>query len=58
VLKQSLRRTRRVHRLLEGHPPGGGKRHRDARHTRIGGGVGVDISPTQKHAQAIAILVE
>jgi hypothetical protein len=27
-------------------------------HTRIGGGVGVDISPTQKHAQAIAILVE
>ncbi|MDQ2702129.1 MAG: hypothetical protein M3Y70_04790 [Pseudomonadota bacterium] len=27
-------------------------------HTRIGGGVGVDISPTPKHAQALAILVE
>lgn len=26
--------------------------------TRIGGGVGVDISPTQKHAQALAIFVE
>jgi len=27
-------------------------------HTRIGGGVGVDISPTPKHAQALAIFVE
>jgi hypothetical protein len=27
-------------------------------HTAIGGGVGVDISPTQKHAQAVAIFVE
>ncbi len=26
--------------------------------TRIGGGVGVDISPTRKHAQATAIFVE
>lgn len=26
-------------------------------HTSIGGGVGVDISPTQKHARAVAILV-
>lgn len=26
--------------------------------TRVGGGVGVDISPTQKHAQATAIFVE
>lgn len=26
-------------------------------HTRVGGGVGVDISPTQQHARAIAILV-
>jgi len=26
-------------------------------HTRVGGGVGVDISPTQKHARAVAILV-
>ncbi len=27
-------------------------------HTRVGAGVGVDVSPTQKHAQAIAIYVE
>jgi len=27
-------------------------------HTRIGGGVGVDISPTPKHAQARAIFVD
>lgn len=27
-------------------------------HTRVGGGVGVDISPTPKHAQALAIFVE
>ena len=26
-------------------------------HTSVGGGVGVDISPTQKHARAVAILV-
>ena len=26
-------------------------------HTGVSGGVGVDISPTQKHAQAVAILV-
>ena len=26
-------------------------------HTRVGGGVGVDISPTQKHARATAIYV-
>lgn len=27
-------------------------------HTSVGAGVGVDISPTQKHGQAIAIFVE
>ncbi|NUS37963.1 MAG: hypothetical protein HOQ02_02935 [Lysobacter sp.] len=27
-------------------------------HTSVGGGVGIDISPTQKHARAIAIYVE
>jgi hypothetical protein len=27
-------------------------------HTRLGGGIGVDISPTRKHAQATAIFVE
>lgn len=27
-------------------------------HTRVGGGIGVDISPTQKHARGIAILVD
>lgn len=27
-------------------------------HTHVGGGVGIDISPSQKHASAIAIYVE
>lgn len=27
-------------------------------HTSVGGGVGVDISPTRKHARAVAIFVE
>jgi hypothetical protein len=27
-------------------------------HTHVGGGVGVDISPAQKHASAVAIYVE
>ena len=35
---------------------GGG--HYSGGHTRIGGGVGVDISPTPKHAQALAIFVD
>jgi hypothetical protein len=26
-------------------------------HTRVGGGIGVDVSPAQKHAQALAIFV-
>jgi hypothetical protein len=53
VLVQGMGNGRRDGRVNVG--VGGGS---FGRHTRIGGGIGVDISPAQKHAQAIAILVE